>query len=291
MRIELSTLLKNWVSVPASLSLLLLLSVGWMFLSRRLDGSDRALWRLVPLLIVGGVLCIAAPGYLIPKRPYEGRSIIVLGPHDAITVLDLFGVTLATAGVLLGVALVCWHAFLTPATFTHLPRKPIVAGAVVVLLGVPLTGLTAGRFVGEPLATPFDHVPGPGLITVQDTDTNGAIRYTGSWETVSESDAFGGTVAWSTTSGDSATVTFTGTDIAWITATGPNMGHASIRLDGVEVRPRVNLYSPTPAVRVIGYSRSGLDNSAHTLTIEVLPTKNLRSTGTAVQVDAFVVGR
>jgi len=87
--------------------------------------------------------------------------------------------------------------------------------------------------------------------------------------------------------GSSAALTFTGTGITWVTATGPDMGRAVVWIDGARVAV-AGLYSPAPATGV-GFTYLGLTDEEHRIRVVVQGRKNVASTGTAVVVDGWIV--
>jgi serine protease len=122
-----------------------------------------------------------------------------------------------------------------------------------------------------------------GTTTTQDSSTK--ITY-GWWAGKTSTSASGGTYR-SAASAGPASFTFTGTQVHWITTTGPAYGKAEVYLDGVD-QGTVDLYSPATHWQTAkSYTASG--PGQHTLTIQVLAQKNTASTGKAVNIDAFTV--
>jgi hypothetical protein len=68
------------------------------------------------------------------------------------------------------------------------------------------------------------------------------------------------------------------------------MGKATVSVDGVVVQT-IDLYSSTTLPRKIVFSRSNLPADSHTITVQVLGSKRAASSGTRVDVDAFVALR
>jgi hypothetical protein len=115
-----------------------------------------------------------------------------------------------------------------------------------------------------------------------------AVRYVGTWTTYSVTGALGGSVRASDQAGATATLVFTGTGVSWVATPGTNRGIADVLIDGVLVGS-VDLYSPTRQTRRVVFSRSGLTNGTHTLTVRVRGARNPRSTLNRVDVDGFLV--
>jgi hypothetical protein len=121
----------------------------------------------------------------------------------------------------------------------------------------------------------------------QVNDTSLRVSYDG-WAGVSRPSASGGGYRVTSTPNATATLTFGGTSIRWLTSTGPNQGQASIAIDAGPAVV-VDNYSAVRSWKV-GRSFTGLAAGVHTITVTVLGTSNPLSAGTAVINDAFVVG-
>ena len=98
----------------------------------------------------------------------------------------------------------------------------------------------------------------------------------------------GGTASYSTTAGATATFTFDGTGVSWISFRSPLAGIADVWLDGA-LAGRFDLYASSDQVRVPIYTVSGLIPGTHTLRIDVTGEKNPAASGAVVVVDAFDV--
>ena len=121
----------------------------------------------------------------------------------------------------------------------------------------------------------------------QETATQ--ITFDGAWTRVTVGGASGGYVRRSVTTSDAATYAFNGTSVALATTLGPNRGIAEIRVDGTLVNT-VDLYAPTvAAARVVWTSQ--LDPGSHSVEVRVTGTSNASSTGSRVDVDAFLAWR
>ncbi len=124
------------------------------------------------------------------------------------------------------------------------------------------------------------------------TASAGKVSYVGTWSSQSLTSHYGGSVHYASARGTKATFTFTGgRQVAWVAPKGTNRGYAHVYLDGVAVAT-VRLYSSSAMYRRAVFVRGGLDPSVtHALTVYVPGTKPSTSTGTRVDVDAFVVLR
>lgn len=91
----------------------------------------------------------------------------------------------------------------------------------------------------------------------------------------------------STRGGTQASVVLSGNEVAWVASRGPDMGIATVSLNG-GAAVRIDLYSPTRLPASIVYIRKGLPAANHNLVIGVTGQRNASSTGTRVEVDGFV---
>lgn len=119
--------------------------------------------------------------------------------------------------------------------------------------------------------------------TLVEEDESG-VRYVGPWETRAGSLASGGTVSRARSPGATASISFTGTSIAWVAPRGPTRGAAAITVDGGR-SVVVDLYASTSRARQIVFRRSWPSSSAHELTIRVIGTPGRP----VVPVDAFLI--
>ncbi len=136
----------------------------------------------------------------------------------------------------------------------------------------------------------------PILSHLQETDPD--VTLTGAWVHDDSSIWSGGGVAtepaapvggmrFAETGGQVATLRFRGTSIAWRGYRGPDAGIARVVLDGVA--SEVDMYSPAQKFQQVVFTATGLQDTNHTLTIEVTGRKNDAATAARVVVDAFDV--
>lgn len=97
-----------------------------------------------------------------------------------------------------------------------------------------------------------------------------------------------GSTSYSHTANDSVTFAFSGTGIDFYGSTSPDSGHAAFSVDG-GAEQDVDFYSPGRVNAVHLYSRTGLTDGAHTLTIRVTGTRDAAATDTFVSIDHVVV--
>src|SRR6266496_2218035 len=132
----------------------------------------------------------------------------------------------------------------------------------------------------------FD-VPAPAVSRLQETDPD--VTYSAGWTQGDTSKPWSaGAAASATASGSQATFAFSGTSVSWIGARGPQTGIADVFLDGALVA-EVDTYSPAEQIQAALFTKTGLADANHTLTIEATGLMNAASTSPLVVVDAFEV--
>ncbi|HUQ79323.1 MAG TPA: transglycosylase family protein [Patescibacteria group bacterium] len=113
-------------------------------------------------------------------------------------------------------------------------------------------------------------------------DASAAITYGPGWRSAGYSAYVGRRATYSTRRGSWATMTFTGTGIAWVGPVGPTRGTATVYVDG-KLAATVNLRRSTFDPRSILFARS-LKAGQHTIRIVVT------TSGRPVAVDQLIVG-
>jgi hypothetical protein len=117
-------------------------------------------------------------------------------------------------------------------------------------------------------------------------ESDKTIRYD-AWVGTGSSHAVGGAYRSSSAKNETVTVTFTGTEIDWITSKGPAFGKASVTIDGAAMGT-VDLYRASQLWQVT-FAYAGLSAGDHTLVIRVLGQKAVASNGTKVVMDGLTV--
>jgi beta-galactosidase GanA len=119
-------------------------------------------------------------------------------------------------------------------------------------------------------------------------DNDPALQYTGSWSHVANQSYTGAdyknTESFSRVAGDSLTVPFTGTAVRWIGSQTNNHGYADVYLDGVL---QATVDDSGSAYQAVMFSKTGLTDGPHTLTIVVDGRHSSGSTDNFVAVDAI----
>ena len=116
------------------------------------------------------------------------------------------------------------------------------------------------------------------------SERSSTIDYTGTWRPARSGGYAGGAVRYATTDGATATITFTGSRVAWYGPVGPTRGTARILIDGVAVKT-INLKRSHFEASTVLYSISWTIAGRHTLAIEVIGTRGHR----LVAIDELVV--
>ncbi len=143
----------------------------------------------------------------------------------------------------------------------------------------------SGIFFGTPGET-FSGEEGQTAIAVDDQDS--AVSYTGSWTHDPMSGAYANTFSYSNQVGNTASYTFTGTGITFLSSLESNRGIAEIFLDGVS-QGKVDLYAATTARQQPVFQAQDLPLEQHILQVAVTGEQNPAATGAYVDVDAFLV--
>jgi len=131
---------------------------------------------------------------------------------------------------------------------------------------------------------------GPSFTVATNDNNSAAITYTASWATTTLTGAFGGSVR--ATSTANARATFTTTTIAngviaWVSSRGPDRGIATISIDG-GAAVTVNLFATSAQRSAVVFRSAALSAGTHTVRVTALGTKDSRSSGRRVDVDAFL---
>jgi hypothetical protein len=139
----------------------------------------------------------------------------------------------------------------------------------------------------------FNITPSASGVTTVDDAVVGTgqnqINYVGAWTHVTGTNipnAFDGTVSYTDTANDSATIAFTGTQIKFYIAQRNNRGIAAVSVDG---GPETNVdeYAAQDAGDVLAYTSPALAPGSHTFKVRNTGTHDANSSGTRVDIDRF----
>lgn len=133
----------------------------------------------------------------------------------------------------------------------------------------------AGRISAWSTSAPFT--------TSLHDDTSPDIALTGgTWSTTINSRYAGGSTAFASEVGSTATFTFSGTSIGLVSATGPHRGRAEIRIDGILIET-IDLRATTLVTKQLVFTANNLDPSTtHTISVTAIGSGR-------IDVDGFVV--
>lgn len=133
-----------------------------------------------------------------------------------------------------------------------------------------------------------------GIVHINDNTTGAAIEqfnYAGIWSYGEQSGAFRNDNHWSSTTGSSLTVKFSGTKIKLYGAKAPNHGIAYISINGTTASA-IDFYSETRKDNVLIYESPTLGTDReHELAVIVSGLKNTSSSGIAIAADRVEVTR
>ncbi|MBI5234350.1 MAG: SBBP repeat-containing protein, partial [Deltaproteobacteria bacterium] len=119
-------------------------------------------------------------------------------------------------------------------------------------------------------------------------ENHSSVAYTGTWTNYSCTACSAGAVKYSKQVGAKATFTFTGKGVKWYAAKANLLGKAKVYIDGV-LQTTVDLYSSTSKVKQVVYTKTWTSSGSHTIRIDVTGTKNVNSTNTYIDIDAFEI--
>ncbi len=122
---------------------------------------------------------------------------------------------------------------------------------------------------------------------IQETDLALCTWVGSAWTATTGNYSFsGGGCKSANTVGHNVTINFTGNYLAWVARTNSYYGQAWVTVDG-GTPVLVDLYSAVSTFKKTVFNTGLLSDGAHYVIIEWAGTKNSRSTGTSINVDAF----
>ncbi len=119
-------------------------------------------------------------------------------------------------------------------------------------------------------------------------ETDGRLIYTAVWTTSTYWPYSMGNAKYSYRSGATVTIPFRGTSLTWVTKTARDLGIASVSVDG-GAPVQVDLYSPLTAYKQKVFSTGYLADGLHWVKISHTGTRNTKSVGHAITIDAVDV--
>ncbi len=189
-----------------------------------------------------------------------------------------------------------WSSGGSPTTSYTVTASP--GGATATVSGSPpatsatVTGLTNGTSytftvrataaAGTSPASDASNAVVPVAPSSRYEDNHAAISYLKTWTTAASTLWSGGSEKYSITAGASASFTFTGTQLSWLSATGSTRGSASVYLDGVLVKT-VSTYTTKTQNCLVVWKSAVLSRGSHVVKIVVAGTSGHPRVG----IDAF----
>jgi hypothetical protein len=174
---------------------------------------------------------------------------------------------------------VTWTPIALPAALTTSVVRSIVPSSATTYLFRVRAIDAAGNVGAFAASAPFT------VFAAQESDPN--IAYGGSWPVAARANAFGGSTSSNSVAGSTATLTFTGSYVAWVTEKDPTHGQTLVSVDGVAT-PMIDNYNSGSLPRRVMYVRA-LAPGTHTIELQVLATKAAAATGTRTDLDTFIV--
>jgi hypothetical protein len=110
------------------------------------------------------------------------------------------------------------------------------------------------------------------------------------WDRDTAGAASGGSYDASHTTGSTATFAFTGSSVSLVGMVAGSGGNAAVSVDGATRATTVSFYSGRTRYAHTVWTKSGLGNGPHTVTVRVLGTRPTGATDSWVYLDAFKVG-
>ena len=170
--------------------------------------------------------------------------------------------------------------------------------ATSILLALPMGTAAAPKSYQYRVRAMNITVPGAWTIgqrfgmTMEDNQSTN-VTYSGAWALIADATAYGGSVRSSSLNKTGTTLlgktTFTmAGSIAWIATMGPDRGQVSVTVDkGAPVT--VDLYSPVVMKAAIPFAVSVGAGATHTVTVNVLGTRNASSLSARIDSDVWVI--
>ncbi|MHB9002811.1 MAG: hypothetical protein ACYC6C_01935 [Coriobacteriia bacterium] len=118
--------------------------------------------------------------------------------------------------------------------------------------------------------------------------TNSSITYVGTWRTRYNAIYMGGRASYNNAAGSELNATFTGTRVEVVSDTDPYRGKFDVYIDGAKANATpIDCYSATTVNGATVFSKDGLTNTSHTVSIRPLNQKSTASRATYVLIDGF----
>ncbi|MET7691277.1 RICIN domain-containing protein [Streptomyces sp. NPDC005483] len=118
-------------------------------------------------------------------------------------------------------------------------------------------------------------------------DKAAGVTYSGTWSNWNDTKDMNGSEKFTSTAGNYAEFSFTGSGVRYLSMTQPNMGKVDVYLDGSLAQAGIDAYASTVTKQVPLFEKTDLAAGPHTIRVVCTGTKNAASSGTVCALDAF----
>ncbi|MGW3119597.1 RICIN domain-containing protein [Streptomyces sp. NPDC001107] len=118
-------------------------------------------------------------------------------------------------------------------------------------------------------------------------DKAAGVTYSGTWSNWNDTKDMNGSEKFTSTAGNYAEFSFTGTGVRYLSMTQPNMGKVDVYIDGTLTQAGIDAYAPTVTKQVPLFEKTNLAAGPHTIKVVCTGTKNTAASSTVCALDAF----
>lgn len=118
-------------------------------------------------------------------------------------------------------------------------------------------------------------------------DKAAGVTYSGTWSNWNDTKDMNGSEKFTSTAGNYAEFSFTGSGVRYLSMTQPNMGKVDVYLDGTLAQAGIDAYASTVTKQVPLFEKTDLATGPHTIRVVCTGTKSAASSGTVCALDAF----
>ncbi|GAA0672713.1 hypothetical protein GCM10010193_26570 [Kitasatospora atroaurantiaca] len=118
-------------------------------------------------------------------------------------------------------------------------------------------------------------------------DKAAGVTYSGTWSNWNDSKDVNGSEKVTSTAGNYAEFSFTGTGVRYLSMTQPNMGKVDVYIDGTLTQAGIDAYAPTVTKQVPLFEKTNLAAGPHKIRVVCTGTKNTAASSAVCAVDAF----
>ncbi|MCX5263143.1 RICIN domain-containing protein [Streptomyces sp. NBC_00199] len=118
-------------------------------------------------------------------------------------------------------------------------------------------------------------------------DKAAGVTYSGTWSNWNDTKDMHGSEKFTSTAGNYAEFSFTGSGVRYLSMKQPNMGKVDVYIDGTLAQAGIDAYASTVTKQVPLFEKTDLAAGPHTIRVVCTGTKNTASSGTVCALDAF----